>query len=84
MIAPRIDEPELMMDESSSSLPSSLPNSIAFPDRSEYKESSWNAVRQLSSSFVVRLPIDTEPQRVALATTIAQVLGVVKLMGCSA
>ena len=79
-ISPRIDEPELDQQQSFSSPPSS---STTTGNGQYYKDVSWMTASRIGSNYVVRLPIDTEPQRAGLATTVAQVLGIVKLVGCS-
>ena len=46
-------------------------------------EPGWGAAERLGQAFTVRLPVDTEPQRNKLAATVASVLGLVKMCGCS-
>ena len=49
----------------------------------QQQSNNYKATLRLSESYSIRLPIETTPQKNVLQTTIAQILGIVKLIGCS-
>jgi DNA-binding NtrC family response regulator len=71
-IAPRIDQPEIDLFSEQQQQETSMSNDNN--NRAKQKLSRFHKIK-------IELPVETKPQKNLVATTVAQVLGVVKLVG---